>query len=205
MYPLVRKILIADDHPLLRRALRQLITAEFRITNISEAASFSDVLRELEKEEFSHLILDLVLDDVNSAEKFIELHRNYPGLAVLIYSMHPADLHAGRFLKAGARGYLSKSSGSEEVIATLELFFTGKRCKPQVAEENTSPFQQLSARELEVLPHLLNGRGIKETAVILGLKPNTVATFKARIFSKLEVNNLIELNQLTTFYHYLHP
>jgi two-component system, NarL family, invasion response regulator UvrY len=208
MYPLVKKLIIADDHPLTRRGLRMLITNELKIMDITEVNNFNNLLKELESGEYSHLVLDLILSDVNSAEKFVQLRKKYPGLAILIYSMQPKEVYGPHLLRLGARAFLNKQSPDEKVICCLKSFFQGKKCKDSSMDkeeetiEDGNPFRTLSQRELEVLPHLLQGNGVKEIAGIMQLKPNTVATFKTRIFEKLAVKNLVELNQLASLYQF---
>jgi two-component system invasion response regulator UvrY len=209
MYPLVRKIIIADDHPLIRRGLRMVIKNELGLSNITEVDNYNELLNELSREQYSHLILDLTLADINSAEKFGALHKQFPALAVLIYSMHPIEVYGPHLIKLGARGYLNKQSTDQEVIDCLKAFFTGKRCKGELvyrlketSPDTTNPFISLSQRELEVLPYLLQGLTIKEIAANLDLKANTVATFKTRIFEKLKVKNILELNQLASLYQF---
>lgn len=209
MYPLVKKLLIADDHPLIRRALHMLIANELKITDIKEVATYNELLEQLKKENYSHLILDLILSDVNSASEFSQLRKDYPGLAILIYSMHSEEIYGPHLRKLGARCYLNKQSSDEEVIRCLKEFFTGKKCnyipgtgKPdemKMMDEN--PFSVLSQRELEVLQYLLQGNSVKEISSSLNLGATTVATFKTRIFEKLKVRNILELNQLANLYH----
>jgi two-component system, NarL family, invasion response regulator UvrY len=212
MYPLVKKIIIADDHPLIRRGLKMLINNELNLYDVTEVDNFHDLLRQLSVTDYSHLILDLTLADVNSAEKFSLLHKQYPAVAILIYSMHPMEVYGPHLIKLGARGYLNKQSTDDEVINCLKAFFTGKKCKgemiyekdtpKQEVESDQNPFSSLSQRELDVLPYLLNGNSIKEIASALQLKPNTVATFKTRILEKLKVKNVFELNKLASLYQF---
>jgi two-component system invasion response regulator UvrY len=123
--------------------------------------------------------------------------------------MHPIEVYGPHLIKLGARGYLNKQSTDQEVIDCLKAFFTGKRCKGELvyrlketSPDTTNPFISLSQRELEVLPYLLQGLTVKEIAANLDLKANTVATFKTRIFEKLKVKNILELNQLASLYQF---
>ncbi|MGE5521397.1 MAG: response regulator transcription factor [Candidatus Dadabacteria bacterium] len=206
MYPLVKKILIADDHPLIRRALKMLITHELQITSIVEVDNYNALLLELTQERYTHLILDIMLSDTNSAEQFAALRKQFPGLAVMVYSMHPEEVYGSHLIKLGARCYLNKQTSDEELVKCLKDFFSGKKCVSAtlnnvVTENMENPFSSLSQRELEVLQFLLTGNGIKEIAAIMDLRANTVATFKARIFEKLHVKNILELSQLAGIYH----
>ena len=150
------------------------------------------------------------LTDGNILEIFGEIHQKYPTLPVMIYSMSPEDIFGKRMLQLGAAGYLNKQCSEDEVIRAMELFFSGRKyisqnLTNQLSNENSkkkeNPFENLSEREMEVLLMLLKGKGVKEIASRLDLKSNTVATFKARIFDKIGVNNIIDLQNSARIYN----
>jgi len=206
-------ILIADDHAIIRRGLRFLIESHFGEMVIYETESTTGILTNLEKFQITHLILDMQLQDGNAMEIFNEIRNRYPLLRILVYTMNPEDLFGKRMLQFGADGFLNKQSTEAEVIHALELFFRGKKyisesLQDQIDHEmmkknvNNNPFLQLSDRETEVLIYLLKGSTVKEIAGHLDLKSNTVATFKARLFDKIGVSNLIDLQNMARMYHF---
>ena len=150
------------------------------------------------------------LADGNLLEIFQEIKQQNPHLPILIYSMSPEDIFAKRLNNLGASGYLNKQSSEEEVVKAMELFFTGRKYVSQkyfdmqhsaTKGKSDNPFSNLSERETEVLLLLLKGKSVKEIASYFDLKSNTVATFKARIFDKIGVNNLMDLQNSARAYN----
>ncbi len=203
-------LLIADDHVIIRRGLKFLLETHFGKIKITETDSTKGIQSTLKHTAFTHLILDMQLTDGNILEIFGEIHQKYPTLPVMIYSMSPEDIFGKRMLQLGAAGYLNKQCSEDEVIRAMELFFSGRKyisqnLTNQLSNENSkkkeNPFENLSEREMEVLLLLLQGKGVKEIASRLDLKSNTVATFKARIFDKIGVNNIIDLQNSARLYN----
>ncbi|MBL0047185.1 MAG: response regulator transcription factor [Bacteroidetes bacterium] len=206
-------VLIADDHVIIRRGLKFLLDSHFGKFTIYETESTQGILDLMTEKTISHLILDMQLQDGNVLEIFQVLRKKYPDVAILIYTMSPEDIFGKRMLHLGANGFLNKQSPEPEVLRALELFFNNKKyispvLQDLIAQEQSkkgfsqNPFEQLSDRETEVLNYLLKGAGVKEIAEQLDLKANTVATFKARLFDKLGVSNLIDLQNLARVYRY---
>ena len=203
-------LLIADDHVIIRRGLKFLLETHFGKFNIVETDSSKGILSSLAKHQFTHLILDMQLADGNLLEIFQEIKQQNPHLPILIYSMSPEDIFAKRLNNLGASGYLNKQSSEEEVVKAMELFFTGRKYVSQKyfdmqhsekKKKSDNPFSNLSERETEVLLLLLKGKSVKEIASYFDLKSNTVATFKARIFDKIGVNNLMDLQNSARAYN----
>ena len=203
-------LLIADDHVIIRRGLKFLLETHFGKFNIVETDSSKGILDSLEKNNFTHLILDMQLSDGNLLEIFQEIKQQFPLLPILIYSMSPEEIFAKRLNNLGASGYLNKQSSEEEVVKAMELFFTGRKYVSQKyfdqqhgvqKGKSENPFSNLSERETEVLLLLLKGKSVKEIASHFDLKSNTEATFKARIFDKIGVNNLMDLQNSARAYN----
>lgn len=198
-------LLIADDHVIIRRGLKFLLETHFGKIKITETDSTKGILSALKHTAFTHLILDMQLTDGNILEIFGQVHEKYPSLPVLIYSMSPEEIFGKRMLQLGASGYVNKQCSEDEVIRAMEIFFSGRKYMSQITSENKkkkeNPFENLSEREMEVLLMLLKGKGVKEIASRLDLKSNTVATFKARIFDKIGVNNIIDLQNSARLYN----
>ncbi len=207
------KILIADDHSIIRVGMKFILESQFTNFTIDEAENCRELYFRLGQQSYTHLILDLQLQDCNVMNIFPNLKAQYPDLLILIYSMSPEEIFGKRLLQMGAAGFLSKQSSESEVIRALNLFllgrtFTSDKLKDQLQQESAKgndsqhPFDNLSEREMVVLNNLLIGKGVKEIAGQLNIKSTTVATYKARIFDKIGVNNLIELQNIARIYHF---
>ncbi len=206
-------ILIADDHVIIRRGLKFLLDTHFEKFTIFETETSKGVLDLMKKNSITHLILDMQLQDGNVMEILLELRNQYPNAFILIYTMSPEEIFAKPILRMGANGFLKKQSPESEVLIALEQFLAGKNyVSPQLQmifnadlkkkSVETNPFKQLSDREVEVLNYLLKGVSIKEIGIHLDVKSNTVTTFKARLFDKLGVSNIIDLQNLARLYHF---
>jgi two-component system invasion response regulator UvrY len=209
------KLMIADDHVIIWRGLKFLMDQQFNIKNTVKATSCIEVLQELKKDQFTHLILDLQLMDDTAMTVLPEIRQNYPDLAILVFTMNPEELYARRLLDMGVRGFLSKLSPEEEVIRALQLFFTDRvyisdalqeRIRGQESKtKSNNPLELLSERETDVLNYLLQGERVSAIAQRMNLKVSTVATFKARIFDKTGVENLLDLQRVAKLHSYTIP
>ena len=196
------KILIADDHSMIRKGLKLDIKFNLGYDDIEEVSTCHELMKALVKKKFSHLILDIILSDGSSLEVIPNIRRVYPDLNILIFSMQPAEIYGEALKQYGINHYMSKTVGEEEMATVLRKFLkneTPVKRKTSAAQDN--PFQSLAPRELEVLHYLLRGSGTKEISEILNLKMNTVSTMKTRIFEKTNINNVIELRALANLYN----
>lgn len=205
-------ILIADDHAVIRTGMKYLLARHFHDVETSEADACSTLTTTLRKGNYSHLILDMQLGDCNSMELIPQILEQYPQLHILVYTMSPEPIYGKRLIQMGVLGFLSKQEQEETLIKALKLFLQGH---PYLSEElkkimeqdqgrtaaSTSPFDQLSEREMMVLRLLLQGLRVKEISNHLDLKMSTVATYKVRIFEKLNINNLADMHRLADVYH----
>lgn len=207
------RILIADDHAIIRRGLRVLIDTHFSNYSISECDSIRTLLAALESGPFTHLILDMQMQDGNTLDIMNKIKTTYPSLAILIYTMSAEEIFGIRMMHFNINGFLSKQSPETEVIQALTGFFNGKKyISTELADlmngfqlkkaKLENPIQTLSERELAVFNHLLKGMPVKEISTRLDLKATTVATYKARIFDKLGISNIIELKNLAELYQH---
>jgi DNA-binding NarL/FixJ family response regulator len=152
-----------------------------------------------------------MLDD-NIIEHLPEIRKHYPHIPILIYTMSPEEIYGKRMLDMGATGFLSKQSSEAEVIEALDLFLAGKTyisrelkermSKDDIKFKSDSPIDSLSDRELIVMNYIMKGTGVKEISLKLDLKPTTVATYKARIFNKLGVSNVMDMRNVLDVYRY---
>lgn len=206
-------ILIADDHAIIRRGLKYILETHFNKFNVDDVEDCAGLFEVLAKKKYTHLILDLQLLDCNAMNIFSDVRSMYPDLLILVYSMSSEEMFARRLLRMGASGFLSKQSNENEVQKALDLFLCGRnytstKLKDELKKEESSnalsqnPFDDLSEREMVVVNNLLMGKGVKQIAGELDLKSTTVATYKARIFDKMGVNNLIDLRNVAQLYQF---
>jgi DNA-binding NarL/FixJ family response regulator len=195
-------ILIADDHSMIRKGLKLHMQLTLGYTDIAEVATCSELMRELIKKKYTHLILDVILSDGNTLEVIPNIRRVYPNLHILVFSMQPAEIYGEAVKQYGIHYYLSKSSGDEEIIQMLRKFLQNEiPVRRNNIQHQDNPFTTLAPRELEVLHYVLKGLGTKEIAETLNLKMNTVSTVKTRIYEKTNAANIKELIELATLYN----
>lgn len=207
----IKKILIADDHVIVSRGLYYLITLNFTSVDVVEVHSLKYLMDELSQEGYTHLILDLNLDDGNSMDVLPEIKEKYPELFILIYSMVSEDVFGKKLMEYEISGFLSKKSDENEIVQALNVFLQGgiflsKKLKEvfdtpdgDLAAQNV--FHTLSASELKVLGMILKGNRTKEIAYDMGVTQQTVATYKSRIFKKLGTENVFDIQKLTELYN----
>lgn len=197
------KILIADDHSMIRKGLKLHIQLTLGCNDIEEVATCNDLMKELVKKKYTHLILDIILSDGNTLEVIPNIRRVYPDLSIMVFSMQPAEIYGEAVKQYGIQYYLSKSVGEEEMLLLLQRFIqneTPARTTP-VLQNNENPFAALAPRELEILHYVLKGFGTKEIGETLNLKMSTISTLKNRIFEKTSAANFKELMELATLYN----
>jgi len=207
----VTRILIVDDHAVVRRGLCNLLMAHVPNVSVTEAGSCRTLVQQLEGAVFDLVLLDLVLPDGNTIDVLPELIRKYPRLRVLMFSMSAEEVFAERVLQAGAFGFVTKAEDEEELMRAVRTVLKGRPYKSPLQEARLGsvecdgtgdPFAALSPRELSTMDHLLRGRSVGEIAVLLGVGNSTSATFKARLFNKLGVDNLLELQRKADLHGY---
>jgi DNA-binding NarL/FixJ family response regulator len=196
------RILIADDHSMIRKGLKLNIQLTLGYTDIEEVATCNELMKELVKKKYTHLILDIILSDGNTLEVIPNIRRVYPDLQVLVFSMQPAEIYGEALKQYGINYYLSKSVGDEEIILMLQKFIQNETpVRTNNIHHHDNPFTTLAPRELEILHYILKGIGTKEISETLNLKMNTVSTIKNRIFEKTTAGNIKELMELATLYN----
>lgn len=196
------KILIADDHAIVRKGLRQILAEEYPDAQFSEAANTAVTLDRVSRNRWDVLVLDIFMPGRTGLEVLHEARRLRPELPVLVVSSAPEEQIAVRVLKAGASGYLNKATAAEELVRAIGRLLAGghyvgpalaERLAAEISRSGRSPAGRLSDREFSVLHLLLAGRSIKEIAAELSLSGKTVSTYHTRIWEKLGVCNDVEL------------
>ena len=197
------RVVIADDHTILREGLRQLLSAAPDIDAVGEAADGHEVLARVRSLEFDVLLLDMSMPGKSGIELIKQVKSEKPKLRVLVLSMHEETQYAVRAIKAGASGYLTKdSAGTQLVTAIRKVAAGGAFISAEVAEQlalgampdgDGPPHTRLSDREFEVFQRLVAGESVTDIAASLNLSGKTVSTHKARLLEKLGVHNQADL------------
>jgi len=197
------RILIADDHPLFRRGLKQIIAETSDMVVADEAADGREALSKAATGDYDVLLLDITMPFKNGVDVLSQLKNERPTLPVLMLSMHPEEQYAVRALRAGASGYLTKESAPEELVAAIRKVSTGgKYVSASLAERLASivqrddealPPETLSHREYQVMCILASGKTVSAAARELSLSVKTISTYRARILEKLKMQNNAEL------------
>jgi len=200
------KIIIADDHAIVRRGLKHIVLEEQDDAHVCEAADSNAVLNLLRAEPFDVVVLDITMPGRDGLELLKELKRDAPQMPVLMLSMHPEERFAVRALKAGASGYLTKESAPDELcIAIRKVLRGGKYITPSLAEllaesvvkpdQDSPASDMLSDREYQVLRLIASGKTVSQVATELMLSVNTISTYRTRILEKMNMKTNAELTR----------
>lgn len=197
------KVLIADDHPIVRQGLKQILAQEPDMTVTAEAQTSQEVLELVGRSQWDVLVLDISMPGRGGLDVLKEVRRQYPKRPVLILSMHPEDQYAIRALRAGASGYLTKESAPDELVAAIrKIVRGGKYIGPHLAERlaieieapgDKLPHERLSDREYQVLVLIASGKTVGQIADELSLSVKTVSTYRARVLEKMNMKTNAEL------------
>jgi two-component system, NarL family, invasion response regulator UvrY len=199
------RILIVDDHPIVRQGLRQTLADAADVREIGEADHGQQVIDLVRQSDWDAVVLDIGLPGRGGIEILKDIRRERPRLPVLILSMHAEDQYAIRALRAGAAGYLTKETAPEKLLEAIRKITTGgrfisaalaERLALQLTSDATeSPHASLSDREFEVLRLIGSGLSVGDIADRLSLSVKTVSTYRARILDKMRMKNNAELMQ----------
>lgn len=198
------RVLIADDHAIVRKGLRQLLLEEYPFAMIEEVGDAESLFSKVVTKEWDVVICDLSMPGRSGLEALQQIKEARPELPVLIMSIHPEDQYALRVLKAGASGYLNKERIHNELVPAIKTVKLGKKfITPSVAEIlaeslNTSVEEKhelLSNRELDVFKLLASGKSITEIAEQLSLSATTISTYRARILEKMQMSTNADLTR----------
>ena len=205
------RILIVDDHAILRRGLKEILEREFRDVSIGEAGTAEHALTQLDAGNWDLVILDITMPGRSGVDVLRNLKALRPKLPVLVLSMHPEDQYGKRVLKAGASGYMNKESAPEELIkAVRKLLSGGRYVSPTLAEtlavdlgrdDETPAHERLSDREFEVLRKMASGKTVGQIAQELHLSVPTVSTYRARILEKMGMSTNADLIRYAVSHH----
>jgi DNA-binding NarL/FixJ family response regulator len=199
----VIKVLIADDHAILRRGLKEILQRELDEVTCGEAENAQHVLNEVRRQAWDLVILDITMPGRSGLDLLSDLQRSHPEIPVLVLSMHAEDQYAERVLKAGASGYMNKESAPEELIKAIQKVLAGghyvsetlaERLAEALNQDTERPaHDSLSSREFEILRMLASGKAVGQIATQLQLSPTTVSTYRTRILGKMKMATTAEL------------
>ena len=193
------KVLVADDHEIVRQGLKTIISEHSDLNIAGEAENGNQVLKILKKTKVDVVLLDFDMPEKNGLDTLIELKALYPKLPVMILSIFPEDHYGTRFLKAGASGYLQKSSATDQLIdAIRKVFNGGKYISSALTDKLVTGLnkdkeqflhESLTDREFQVFRLLATGKKLKEMADELCLSINTISTYRSRILQKMDLKS----------------
>jgi len=193
------RVLIADDHPVVRHGLKQILASESNLSVVGEAKNGNEALEMARQLDWDVAVVDYSMPGMSGLELLKEFKREHPNRPVLILSMYPEEVHATRVLKAGAAGYLNKASACEELAhAIRKIAGGGKYISPSLAEKMVFELgpdaqkplhEELSDREYRVMWLLASGKQVKQIAKEMFLSASTISTYRSRIFKKLQLTS----------------
>lgn len=195
----MHNVLLVDDHPIVRQGIRRVLAAEIPDLIVAEAVDGASAIDQLRARPPHLVLLDLTLPGDTGLSLLRRIRREFPEIAVMIVSMHPADQFAQRALQAGAVGYVAKDSDPQELVEAVRAALAGGRHVPAVVREaarlerDPPRHASLSDREYQVLRMIGAGRTVSEIGAELGLSVKTVSTYRTRILEKLELRTSAEL------------
>ena len=199
------KVLIADNHPIIRMGVRKVLESANGFEMVDDVATTEELFQKLQNVTPDVVMLEMDIPEMNGIAALRKIKKEYPNVKVLMYSGQSEDVYALSAIRAGAFGYLSKASDVDYIISAVKkvsegsMFITNELAQRLAFDEGTKKprrfFRKLSTREIEVLKLLASGKRNKEVAQGLNLNEKTVSTYKARLMKKLNVDNMVDLLQ----------
>jgi DNA-binding NarL/FixJ family response regulator len=197
------RVLIADDHPIVRGGLKELLVRHLEKVECAEAENAEQALAQVRRQPWDVLILDINMPGRSGFDILTDLRMSQPKLPILVLSVHPEEQYARRVMQAGARGYLKKDSAPEELVQAVRQLLAGRRyVSPELADQFARDLQRnadrpahdaLSAREFEILVMLGSGKTVSQIAAEIHLSAATVSTYRTRILEKMKMETTAEL------------
>ena len=197
------KILIADDHAIVREGLKQIVMETSDMIIADEASNGHQVLKKVFKNDYDVVVLDITMPDINGLDVLKQLKIQKPAIPILVLTMHPEEQYAMRMLRAGASGYLTKASATDELISAIRKVSLGRKyVSASLAEklafelegDTERPLHEtLSDREYQVMCMIAGGKQVKQIAEELYLSIKTISTYRSRILEKMKMKNNAEI------------
>ncbi|MDQ6470819.1 response regulator transcription factor [Flavobacterium sp. LHD-80] len=208
----MKQILIVDDHLVVRNGVSMVLEKQIENVEISNAENFFEAVALLREKPFCMVLLDINIPGGKSTEMISDIRAIQPAVKILVFSAHEEDQYALQYISAGANGYLNKLCSEEKMMFAIKsVFETSSYISPELvskllevrtAKKTRNPLETLSKRELQIAEMLINGNGNLEISNMLNIHMSTVSTYKARLFEKLKITNLVELINLFKTFEY---
>ena len=206
------RILIADDHAVIRKGLKHILMEEYPSAFIDEVADAEGVFKKVISSKWDIVISDISMPGRSGLDVLHDIKQNYPNLPVLILSIHPEEQYAIRVLRAGAAGYLSKQAATDDLVKAVQRVLQGRKyisaaIAEKMADELDSKFDKplhelLSDREFHVFKLIADGKGVSEIAELLSLSLTTVSTYRSRVLVKMNMKTNAELIRYAIEHHF---
>ena len=197
------RIAIADDHSLIRRGVGKVVEREVDMELVAEYQNAHDLLKHFDGHHCDVLVLDLSLPDCDGLDVLDKILSLWPGVKVLILTVHSEDIYALRALKAGAYGYINKASEAEELVRSIRKIYAGRRyltdsmaeklAREYYQESGKAPHEKLTGREFQVFILIGQGMSVQQISELLSITINTVYTYRSRIFEKMGLQSNAQL------------
>ena len=210
------KVLLADDHSIVRAGLRRIVEESGDMVVVAEASDGREAIRQVEDSRPNVAVIDISMPDLDGLEVISRLNRRYPELPVLVLTMHEEGQYVVRAVEAGAKGYVTKQSAPEQLVTAIRKVLEGSRYLTEEAAEalalrvakggtGQTLLDSLSMREMQVLRRLALGNTNREIADVYGISVKTVDTYRSRLLKKLNLRNNAELSRFAIQNHLIEP
>ena len=207
----MKKVLLAEDHSIVLKGLLLIFEKEFPGYEVQTASSIRELMNALKQQAFHLAVIDMQLEDGISLSIIPDVLKLYPTLSILVFTGYAEELYAQRLFHYGVKGFLQKNSAEREIVYALQTVLAGKtyfsesykallQNGPGNQAFSQNPFLKLSPREMETALLLAKGKRSSEICSALNIQPSTVTTHKIKIFTKLGVTNVVDLEKLATVY-----
>lgn len=203
--------LLIDDHEIIRLGVKSVLNEMYFPCTILEADNEQSAIEQLKKNKFDLIVMDVHMPNTDTSGLLQYIINLHPESKVLIFSMSDEKIYAKKFLKQGAKGFVSKTAGLSELTHAITLVLNNRRyisetladsLADQIGDKQTNnPFEKLSSREIDIASLLIKGVTISEISEQLNISISTVSTYKSRIFEKLKLNNISELIEMGRLYN----
>jgi two-component system, NarL family, invasion response regulator UvrY len=202
----MKKILHADDHPMIRAGLKTIIEGYVPNVIVDEACDGDSAFNKIKKENYDLVILDVSMPGTDSFGLISNILAIKPETRILMFSMHGEDMYAKRYFQLGVKGYVNKEAPVTDIENAISIILNDRKymstymtqllTEEALGKKKSNPFDSLSPREFEIVKYLAMGESVATISRLLNLHTSTIGTFKSRIFEKLSCNNLVALNSL---------
>jgi two-component system, NarL family, invasion response regulator UvrY len=207
----MQKVLMVEDHSIVMKGFRLLFEKNFGSYELDMVSSIAEMMMALKKHSYQMAVVDMQLEDGLSLNIIPDVVQLYPQLAILMFTGYAEDVYAQRLYSLGVKGFLNKNAEESEIMYALQTVLAGKTYfsesyknvmlnRSSQQPTNKNPFSQLSNREMETALLMLQGKRSSEICSELNIQPSTVTTYKIKIFTKLQITNVVDLERLATLY-----